>query len=64
MEMTLGTLGCDAPISRFEAYEQLADYFAAATDRSIGTAAGLPGIQEIADERYRADLGGGMLESA
>jgi hypothetical protein len=59
----LGVLGHDVLISRFEAYYQLADYLAAYTDRMIGIAAGLPSIQELADERYYADLGGGMLES-
>lgn len=59
----LGALGYDVLISRFEAYYQLAEYLAAYTDRSIGIAAGLPSIQELADERYYADLGGGMLES-
>jgi len=59
----LGALGHDVLISRFEAYYQLADYLAAYTDRMIGIAAGLPSIQALADERYYADLGGGMLES-
>jgi hypothetical protein len=59
----LGALGYDVLISRFEAYYQMADYLAAYTDRPIGIAAGLPSIQELADERYYADLGGGMLES-
>ena len=59
----LGALGHDVLISRFEAYYELADYLAAYTDRMIGIAAGLPSIQDLADERYYADLGGGMLES-
>ncbi len=59
----LGALGHGVLISRFEAYYQLADYLAASTDGPIGIAAGLPSIQELADERYYADLGGGMLES-
>jgi len=59
----LGALGYDVLISRFEPYYQLADYLAASTDRMIGIAVGLPSITEIADEKYYADLGGGMLES-
>ena len=59
----LGALGHDVLVSRFEQYYRLADYLAAYTDRMIGIAVGLPSITEIADERYYADLGGGMLES-
>lgn len=59
----LGALGHDVLISRFEQYYHLADYLTAYTDRMIGIALGLPSITEIADERYYADLGGGMLES-
>jgi hypothetical protein len=59
----LGALGHDVLISRFEAYYHLADYLAAYTDRMIGIAVGLPSIQELVDEQYYADLGGGMLES-
>jgi hypothetical protein len=59
----LGALGHDVLISRFEPYYQLADYLAVYTDRMIGIALGLPSITLITDERYYADLGGGMLES-
>ena len=59
----LGALGHDVLISRFEQYYKLADYLAGYTDRMIGIALGLPSLIEIADERYYADLGGGMLES-
>jgi hypothetical protein len=60
----LGALGRDVLISRFEQYYHLADYLAAYTDRMIGIALGLPSLTAIADERYYADLAGGMLESA
>ncbi len=60
----LGALGIDVLISRFEPYYRLADYLAAYTDRSIGIAVGLPSVKEIADEKYYADLPGGVLESA
>ena len=60
----LGALGLDVLISRFEAYHQLADYLAAYTDRLIGIAVGLPSVRQIADERYYADLPGGVLEAA
>jgi hypothetical protein len=60
----LGVLGYDVLISRFEVYYQMAEYLAAYTDGPIGIAAGLPSIQAIVDERYYADLTGGLLESA
>src|SRR6266436_524837 len=60
----LGALGYDVLISRFEPYYQLAEYLARYTDGSIGLAVGLPSIGEIADEKYYADLPGGVLESA
>jgi hypothetical protein len=47
----------------FAAY-QLAEYLARYTDGLIGLAVGLPSIREIADEKYYADLPGGVLESA
>jgi hypothetical protein len=60
----LGALGYDVLISRFEPYYQLAEYLARYTDGLIGLAVGLPGIRDIADEKYYTDLPGGVLESA
>ncbi|MBC8108023.1 MAG: TonB-dependent receptor [Anaerolineae bacterium] len=60
----LRSLGIDVLISRFEPYYQLAEYLSAYTDQLIGLAVGLPTVGQIADERYYADLPGGVLESA
>jgi hypothetical protein len=60
----LGALGIDVLISRFQPYYELADYLSSYTDRLIGLAVGLPTIGQIADEKYYADLPGGVLESA
>jgi hypothetical protein len=60
----LSALGLDVLISRFEPYYELADYLAAYTDRLIGIAVGLPSVRQIADEKYYAQLPGGVLESA
>jgi hypothetical protein len=60
----LRSLGIDVLISRFEAYHQLVEYLARYTDRWIGLAVGLPALRQILDERYYADLQGGVLESA
>jgi hypothetical protein len=60
----LHALGLNVLISRFEQHYQMADYLAAYTDALIGIAAGLPTVrQQVADERYYADLPGGVLES-
>jgi hypothetical protein len=60
----LAALGLNVLISRFEPYYQVAEYLTRFTDRLIGMAVGLPSVREIADERYYADLPGGVLESA
>src|SRR3954469_20208930 len=59
----LGALGLDVMISRFEPYYQLAEYLARYTDALIGLAVGLPAVRQVADEKYYADLPGGVLES-
>jgi len=59
----LGALGLDVLISRFEPYYQLAEYLARYTDAPIGLAVGLPGLRQVADEKYYTDLPGGVLES-
>jgi hypothetical protein len=60
----LGALGLDVLISRFKPYYQVAEYLARYTDRMIGIAVGFPSVRQIADEKYYADLPGGVLESA
>lgn len=59
----LGALGFDVLISRFEPYHQVAEYLTRYTDGMIGLALGLPALREVSDERYYADLPGGVLES-
>ena len=59
----LAALGIDVLISRFQPYYELADYLSSYTDRLIGLAVGLPTMGQIADEKYYADLPGGVLES-
>ena len=59
----LGRLGLDVLISRFELYYQLGEYLAAATDHLIGIAVGLPGLIEIARDKYYERLPGGILEA-
>jgi hypothetical protein len=60
----LRALGFDVLISRFEPFYQLAEYLAGYTDGLIGLAVGLPTVRQVADEKYYADLPGGVLESA
>ena len=59
----LRALGFDVLISRFEQYYELAEYLAGYTDSLIGIAVGLPGLRQIADDKYYAELPGGVLES-
>src|SRR5256885_7938143 len=47
----------------FEPYYELAEYLARYTDAAIGLAVGIPGVRQIADEKYYTDLPGGVLES-
>jgi hypothetical protein len=61
---SLGALGIDVLISRFEPYYQLAEYLTRYTDGLIGLAVGLPAVRQMADEKYYTDLPGGVLESA
>ena len=43
--------------------DQLADYLATYTDETIAIAIGMRGLREIADQRYYANLPGGLVES-
>ena len=59
----LGALGKTVLISDFGEYHRLAAYFFRYTKKMIGIAMGVPSLQEIFEEKYYADLSGGILES-
>ncbi len=59
----LGTLGKTVLISDFAEYHRLAAYFFRYTKKMIGVAMGVPTLKEVFDEKYYADLEGGLLES-
>jgi hypothetical protein len=59
----LGGLGLNVLISRFEQYYFMAEYLARFTDQMIGIALGMPSLEEIAQDKYYADLSGGLLEA-
>lgn len=59
----LGALGKTVLISDFGEYFRLAAYFFRYTKKMIGIAMGVPSLQEIFDEKYYANLQGGILES-
>src|SRR5262249_48939898 len=59
----LGALRLNVLISRFEQYYHLAEYLTRFTDQAIGLAIGMPSLQEIAQDKYYADLSGGLVEA-
>jgi hypothetical protein len=59
----LAALGKTVLISNFGEYHRLAAYFFRYTKKMIGIAMGVPTLKEIFDEKYYADLAGGILES-
>jgi hypothetical protein len=59
----LGTLGKGVLISNYGAYFRLAGYLFRYTKKNIGIVMGVPSLREIFDEKYYADLEGGILES-
>ncbi len=59
----LGALGKTVLISDFAEYHRLAAYFFRYTKKMIGVAMGVPTLKEVFDEKYYADLEGGLLES-
>jgi hypothetical protein len=59
----LGALGKTVLISDFGEYHRLAAYFFRYSKKMIGVAMGVPTLKEIFDEKYYADLQGGILES-
>jgi len=59
----LGALGKTVLISNFGEYHRLASYFFRYTKKMIGVVMGVPTLKELFDEKYYADLSGGILES-
>jgi hypothetical protein len=59
----LGTLGKGVMISNYGAYFRLAGYLFRHTKKNIGIVMGVPSLREIFEEKYYADLEGGILES-
>ena len=59
----LATLGRTVLISNYGEYHRLAAYLFRHTRKPIGIVMGVPTLRELFDERYYADLEGGILES-
>ena len=59
----LGALGKTVLISNFAEYHRLAAYLFRYTKKKIGIVMGVPTLKEIFNEKYYADLEGGILES-
>ena len=59
----LGALGKTVLISNYAEYHRLAAYLFRYTKKMIGIVMGVPTLQELFDEKYYADLEGGILES-
>ena len=59
----LRTLGHPVLISNFGEFYRLANYLQRQTSKAIGLAMGVPTLREIFQEKYYADLAGGILES-
>jgi hypothetical protein len=60
---TLSALGKTVLISNYGEYYRLAGYFARYTKKMIGVAMGVPSLRELFEDKYYADLEGGILES-
>ena len=59
----LGALGRTVLISRFAEYYRLAGYLFRYTNKPIGLVMGVPSLIEIFNEKYYANLEGGILEA-
>ena len=59
----LGALGKNVLISNYGEYHRLAAYLFRHTKKMIGIVMGVPTLKEIFEEKYYADLEGGILES-
>jgi hypothetical protein len=60
---TLGSLGQTVLISNYGEFHRLAAFLFGCTKKQIGLVMGVPTLQEIFEEKYYADLEGGILES-
>ena len=58
----LGALGQTVLISNYGEFYRLIQYLRRYTDRAIGMPLGIPSLHEIFDEKYYAQLDGGILE--
>jgi hypothetical protein len=59
----LATLGRTVLVSNYGEYHRLAAFLFRHTQQLIGIALGVPTLRELFDEKYYADLEGGILES-
>ncbi len=59
----LGTVGKTVLISNYGEFYRLASFLFRYTKQKIGIALGVPSLRDIFDEKYYADLEGGILES-
>lgn len=59
----LGALGKTVLISNYGEYHKLAAYLFRQTKKMIGIVMGVPTLRQIFEEKYYADLEGGILES-
>jgi hypothetical protein len=59
----LSTLGKTVLVSNYAEFHRLATYLFRYTKKKIGIVMGVPTLREIFDEKYYADLEGGILES-
>jgi hypothetical protein len=60
---TLAALGQNVLISDYGEFHRLAGYLFRCTRKMIGLVMGVPTLQELFEEKYYTDLGGGILES-
>jgi hypothetical protein len=60
---TLGALGRTVLISNYGEFHRLASYLFRYTKKMIGIVMGVPTLKDIFEEKYYADLEGGILES-
>lgn len=60
---TLSALGKTVLISNYGEFYRLAGYFARYTKKMVGLAMGVPTLRELFEEKYYANLEGGILES-
>lgn len=59
----LQALGKNVLISKHAEFHRLSSYLARYTQRPVGIVLGLPLFEELFNERWYADLGGGLLEA-